>query len=41
METKNEIIERLIREGHLKLNEALVLLEKEPIPEITIPYYLK
>lgn len=38
METKNEIIERLIREGHLKLNEALVLLEREPMPQIFREY---
>lgn len=37
METKNEILERLIREGHLKLDEALVLLEKESVPQLTNP----
>jgi len=36
METKNEILERLIREGHLKLDEALVLLDKD-IPHLANP----
>jgi len=35
MKTKKEIIENLIREGHIGLDEALILLEKETV---YVPY---
>ncbi len=37
MKTKKELIENLIREGHIGLDEALILLETEK-EYISVPY---
>jgi hypothetical protein len=38
MKTKNEIVDRLYKAGHITLEEVLVLMEKDYIQTIHTPY---